>query len=69
MNHVEQQERFEELMSKMLWAGELKVGPSSYTPPPVPWRKRVWRAITTFIWAYAPRVHIGPCCREPNCYC
>jgi len=35
----------------------------------VPLRKRVQRAIGDFIWAYAPRVHFGPCPTAEGCHC
>ena len=64
MSHEEQQKEFERLMGNVMWAGELKAGPSSYTPPVVPWRTRVYRAVKTWLWSYAPRVHFGPCDHE-----
>lgn len=67
--YVEADLEFNRLLGNMLWAGELKVSPSTYTPPPVPLWKRVRRAIGTFIWAYAPRVHFGPCPDPEGCYC
>ena len=69
MTPEEFQEEFKRLMGVVLWAGELKCPPGTYTPPPVPLRKRVWQAICLFVWAYAPRVHFGPCPTPEGCYC
>jgi len=43
-------------------------GPCALTKMPSRWQ-RVRRAIGTFIWAYAPRVHFGPCPDPEGCYC